>query len=162
MPLKLDLKCGEKMIVNGAVLENVGPNAKVLIHNLATVLREKEILTKEDAVTPAARVYFTLQCAYIFPERRDEHLKHYKKFLKDYVEACPSASDIAEKIRGHTDAGDYYKGMKVARNLIAHEVETMNQFHSGIRKLEEIAAEAGLEADSDNEPALEKEGGTEQ
>ncbi len=52
MPLKLDLKCGEKMIVNGAVLENVGPNAKILIHNLATVLREKEILTQDDAATP--------------------------------------------------------------------------------------------------------------
>ena len=30
MPLKLDIKSGEKMMINGAVLENVGPNAKIL------------------------------------------------------------------------------------------------------------------------------------
>ena len=41
MPLKLDLKTGEKMVVNGAVLENVGPSAKILVHNMASILREK-------------------------------------------------------------------------------------------------------------------------
>ena len=146
MPLKLDLKCGEKMIVNGAVLENVGPNAKVLIHNLATVLREKEILTQEDAATPASRVYFSLQCAYMFGEAREEHLKNFNRYLDDYLVACPSAIEIAEVIRGHIENENFYKGLKSSRNLIAHEVRTLDEFHSGMSKLSVIAQDAEREA----------------
>lgn len=142
MPLKLDLKCGEKMIVNGAVLENVGPNAKILIHNLATVLREKEILTQDDAATPASRVYFSLQCAYMFDDAREEHLKNFARYLKDYLQACPSAAEIAEGIKSHVDSENFYKALKASRNLIAHEVRTLDEFTSGMNKLSEIAAEA--------------------
>jgi flagellar protein FlbT len=139
MPLKLDLKVGEKMIVNGAVLENVGQNAKLLVRNMAAVLREKEILTQDDAVTPASRVYFALQCAYIFPQSRAGHLKHVDQFLGDYQDACPSAADIVETIRGHVADGEYYRGMKAARKLIAHELETLSEFRSEMDKLDEIA-----------------------
>ncbi len=142
MPLKLDLKFGEKMIVNGAVLENVGPNAKILVHNIAAVLREKEILTQEDAGTPASRAYFALQCAYIFAETRQEHLKTFNRYLDDYLGACPSAADIAEKIRGFVDDKEYYKGLRACRSLIAHEIETLDQFNTGMTKLNEIAADA--------------------
>lgn len=152
MPLKLDLKCGEKMIINGAVLENVGPNAKILIHNLATVLREKEILTQEDAATPASRAYFSLQCAYMFDEAQDEHLKNFHRYLNDYLEACPSASEIAEVIRGHIEQENFYKALKSSRNLIAHEVRTMDEFNNGMNKLSQIAQEAEKdEADTVNQ-----------
>lgn len=151
MPLKLDLKCGEKMIVNGAVLENVGPNAKILIHNLATVLREKEILTQEDAATPASRVYFSLQCAYMFDDAREEHLKNFKQYLRDYLEACPSAKEIADVIQDHIEKENFYKGLKSSRNLIAHEVRTLDEFNSGMSKLSEIAMEAEREAAADAE-----------
>ena len=69
MPLKLDLKAGEKMVINGAVLENVGPNAKILVHNQAMILREKEVLTEDICATPASRIYLALQCAYMFPDK---------------------------------------------------------------------------------------------
>ena len=95
MPLKLDFKHGEKMIVNGAVMENVGSNAQLLVHNKASIMREKEILSNQEAATPASRVYFELQCAYIFRETRDEHLARFNQFLKDYIDACPSAATSA-------------------------------------------------------------------
>lgn len=151
MPLKLDLKCGEKMIVNGAVLENVGPNAKILIHNLATVLREKEILTQEDAATPASRVYFALQCAYMFDDAREEHLKNFHRYLKDYLNACPSAAEIADVIRGHIENENFYKGLKSSRNLIAHEVRTLDEFNSGMNKLSQIAHDAEQEEAEDDD-----------
>lgn len=149
MPLKLDLKCGEKMIVNGAVLENVGPNAKILIHNLATVLREKEILTQEDAATPASRVYFSLQCAYMFDDAREEHLKHFNQFLNDYLQACPSAAEIADVIREHIEKENFYKALKSSRNLIAHEVRTLDEFNNGMSKLSQIALEAERDAEAE-------------
>lgn len=158
MPLKLDLKHGEKMIINGATLENVGPSAKILVHNLANILREKEILTQADAATPASRVYFALQCAYMFPESRAEHLGIFKRHLKDYLDACPSARGIVEGIQENVEGKEYYKGLKATRKLIAHELETLTAFHKGMAKLAEIAAEANDGADSafDEDDALEE------
>lgn len=149
MPLKLDLKTGEKMIVNGAVLENVGPGAKVIVHNMASILRDKEILTQDDAVTPASRVYFSLQCAYMFPETRDGHLKKFRSFLNDYLAACPSALAIGDEIKGFIDEKQYYKALRASRNLIAHEAETVQAFNSGMTKLNEIAQAADTVIDMD-------------
>ncbi len=135
MPLKLDFKSGEKMVINGAVVENIGPNAKILVHNIATILRDKEVLTEKDAVTPAARVYFALQCAYVFPEKHDHYTKMFNTYLRDFVNACPSATGIADEIRDNVESGDLYKGLKGVRRLIAHEAETLNLFHQGMAKL---------------------------
>ena len=135
MPLKLDFKSGEKMVINGAVIENVGANAKIVVHNLATILREKEVLTEKECGTPASRVYFALQCAYMFPEKKDQYIKTFEKCLEDYVAACPSATDISDKIRGHVAEGEFYKGLKASQKLIAHEVNVLNTFNAGMERL---------------------------
>jgi len=69
MPLKIILKNEEKIIINGAVMQNIGGSLKALILNEAVVLREKDIITEEDAKTPASRAYFALQNLYLFPDR---------------------------------------------------------------------------------------------
>ena len=57
MPLSIDFKAGDKIIINGAVIENLGSNSTISIHNQAAILRGKEILSAEDSTTPASRIY---------------------------------------------------------------------------------------------------------
>lgn len=153
MPLKLDLKTGEKLVVNGAVLENVGPNAKVLVHNRASILREKEILSTEECATPASRVYFSLQCAYMFPSRQDDYLKLFRQYLKDYLKACPSAAEIGTAINEAVDRGDLYRGLRETRRLIHHEMNTLAQLPKGIEKILGLAEEHhGDHAESSEDP----------
>lgn len=121
MPLLIDLKPGEKVIINGAVLENAGTNTKLRICNESAILRQKEILVEEEAKTPASRVYFCLQCAYIFPERRDHYTALFDSFLTEYLEACPSANAIGAEIRTEAAGGHFYKALKGARKLLKHE-----------------------------------------
>lgn len=125
MPLSIDFKAGDKIIINGAVIENLGSNSKLSVHNRAAILRGKEILSAEDSTTPAARVYFALQCAYIFPERRGEYLETLENYLDEYVTACPSAQPIAEKIRESVNNEQIYRGLKSAQKLIEHEGELL-------------------------------------
>ena len=125
MPLSIDLKAGDKIIINGAVIENLGSNSKLSVHNRAAILRGKEILSAEDSTTPAARVYFALQCAYIFPERRGENLETLEELLEEYITACPSAQLIAEKIRESVACEQIYLGLKSAQKLIEHEGELL-------------------------------------
>lgn len=125
MPLLIDLKPGEKVIINGAVIENVGGNTKIRICNDSTLLRQKEIMTEKEANSPAGRVYFCLQNAYIFPEKRDQYLSFYDGYLADFLEACPSAGEIVAQIRAEVAQQHYYKALKGARKLIKHEETIM-------------------------------------
>lgn len=133
MPLKLDFKAGDKMVINGAVLENIGPNAKILVHNDSAILREKEILSVADTKTPASRVYFSLQCAYMFPDKKDEYLRIFEQFLDEYIAACPSAKKIADEVRGGIGEGRLYKGLKAAHKLIRHERDILDSLHKGVQ-----------------------------
>ncbi|MBL4614789.1 MAG: flagellar biosynthesis repressor FlbT [Magnetovibrio sp.] len=129
MPLKLEFKSGDKLMINGAVIENIGTNAKILVHNEAAILRNKEVLSKTDEATPAARVYFSLQCAYMFPDHADDHMKTFGDHLNDYVQACPSAKGIAQEIQNAVADGKIYKALKKTHNLISHEANVLQQFH---------------------------------
>lgn len=133
MPLLLEIKSGDKLIINGAVIECAGTGTRLLVHNKAAILREKEVMSDAQAVTPASRVYFALQCAYVFPISREHYLHVFNQFLREYVDACPSAQPIADEILEATLDGNFYKGLKQAQKLLAHEGEVLRVFESGLR-----------------------------
>jgi len=125
MPLKLSLAKSEKLIVNGAVIRNDGEHANLVFENQAQILRQKDILTNETASTPAARVYFALQCAYLFPEREEPYLESFRELLNDYVDAAPSATEIADDVREKVAAEQIYQALKSCIKLIRHEREVL-------------------------------------
>ena len=125
MPLKLELKSGDKFIINGAVIENAGPNTKLLVHNQSAILRQKEIMSAEDSTTPASRIYFALQCAYIFPDKLDHYLALFEQSARDFLEASPSAAVIIDAIIEEVRHDRLYRGLKAAQDLLKHEEELM-------------------------------------
>ncbi len=125
MPLKLSVGKGERFIVNGAAIRNDGDTAELVFENQAHVLRQKDVLTTETASTPAARVYFSLQCAYLFPDKSEHYLNHFKRFLGEYLEAGPSAQPIADEIMENVHADRLYQGLKACSRLIVHEHEAL-------------------------------------
>mgnify|MGYP000046916560 CR=1 FL=1 len=135
MPLLIDFKSCDKLTINGSVLENIGGNTKILVHNKSAILREKEVLSQEDAQTPASSVYFELQGAYILadPEERINCLKRFDQRLNEFIAACPNAMDIALKVRGHVEADRVYKGLKEAQNLIKYESNVLHEFSEQLK-----------------------------
>lgn len=149
MPLKLEFKSGDKLMINGAVIENIGANAKILVHNEAAILRNKEVLSETDEATPAARVYLALQCAYMFPDNSDKYMKMFGEYLNDYVQACPSAQPIAEQIQDTVAEGKIYKALKKSHELIAHEANVLKQFQQDLSRY--IQLEGGEETNAEND-----------
>ena len=141
MPLIIDLKPGEKLIINGAVLENASSNTKVRVLNDCSILRQKEILSDSDSVTPASRVYFALQCAYIFPNKRGEYLRMFGHYLDSYLEACPSAASIGAEINAEVADGHYYKALKTTRHLLEHETKVLGTLRDAAAEDEVVATE---------------------
>lgn len=136
MPLLIDIKPGDKVIINGAVIENAGSSTKLFVHNQAAILRGKEVLSEEDCGTPAARAYFALQCAYIFSDKHDDYLAKFDKLLDDYLTACPSGKSIGEQIRKDIKDDKLYRALKSAQKLIVHEGEILQSMQ---RKVSEVA-----------------------
>jgi len=140
------------MVINGAVIENIGPNAKLLVHNESSILREKEVLSLSESTTPASRVYFAVQCAYMFPEQQEDHLKSFNQYLTDYVKAAPSAAPIADKMRESVAEGKFYRALKSAHDLVNHEYNIFKGMENDV--LEKAQA---LDIETEIEPVVPTE-----
>lgn len=135
MALVIHLKKGAQVIINGAVLKNVSGRALSLaIKNDAAILRGDDILAPDAAATPASRIYYMLQCAYLFAERREEHLSAFSELLTSYVHAAASAEPIAGNVRAAMEAGNLYEALKQARALIQHEGKVLNYVQEQLRE----------------------------
>ena len=145
MPLTINLKPKERLIVNGVVIENLATPAKILIHNTAALLREKDILTEEQASTPARRIYFAIQCEYLFPGKEALFLPLIHEFLRQFAEAAPSAADLVRDVSEHVAAREWYRALKSARQLIAREQEILNDIDGAALSEDAPAGQRGTD-----------------
>jgi flagellar biosynthesis repressor protein FlbT len=80
MPLTINLRPGERLMLNGAVLSNNSAGKISLnILNKATVLHERDILLPEDATTDLKQLYLLVQMMHIEP---DNYRVYYEQFIK--------------------------------------------------------------------------------
>ncbi len=65
MPLKIELKPNERVILGDCVVTNDDQRTRLLIQGTVPVLREKDIMTPSRANTPAERIYLAIQIMYV-------------------------------------------------------------------------------------------------
>jgi flagellar protein FlbT len=126
MPLKVELKPGERIIIGTVVLRNGDQRSRFFIDGQAPILRERDILTAESANTPARRIYFSVQLMYLDGETAKQH-DVYFGLIRDFLEAAPSALALIAEVNNRILSGDYYKALKAARELILYEQQLMNK-----------------------------------
>ena len=125
MALVIDLKPGEKILIGSAVITNDSQRTRLHIAGDAPILREKDVLQEEDADTPCRKAYFLIQCMYLARNPRIYH-KQYFDLAQTIQNASPSSAFFFLQINEHIINGTYYKAMKVARQLIDHETELLD------------------------------------
>ena len=124
MPLKIELKAGEKAIVNGAVLEGAADGrTEFVLLNKATVLRERHILQEANANSPVKRLYFAIQMLYIEPTQTERYLALFEKYHADLENtlSIPTVKFALEQINHGVKQGDYYESLKIARAMMETE-----------------------------------------
>lgn len=121
MALKITLRPDEKIIIAGALIKNGDRTANLLIENNVPVLRGKEILKKENADSPASKIYFVVQLMYMNQANLADHHKFYWNQVNAFVKAAPSSLVLIDKINTQILAAKYYKALKYARELIKYE-----------------------------------------
>lgn len=122
MSLKIDLKPGEKFIVNGAVLKAGKRRVSLMLENEAMLLRSKDIMQEVDANSPARRIYFTLMMLYISGGDQEAR-KRFDSYLNDFlgVTSLREVRTALLDILRHVENGKIYLAMKTCKWLI--EVE---------------------------------------
>jgi flagellar protein FlbT len=128
MGLKLTLKAGEKIAINGAVLVNGERRAEFVIENRASVLRERDIMRAEEATTPARRVYLPVMMMALDPEARAMVFGEFERRLTEFAGAVsdPRALSLCLKISAAVANGAYYKALGHCRALIEFESERLS------------------------------------
>ena len=124
MALRIELKPGERILIGESVLINSDQRATFLIEGNAPILRERDIMTTEEADTPAKRIYLAVQLMYTSRDPRAHH-DVYFALMRDIVQAAPSTWPYVETINNRILTGDLYKALKEARNLVHYEQELL-------------------------------------
>lgn len=128
MALRISLKPNEKMILGGAVITNgSGFRCNLIIENKVPILREKDILSENEANSLCRQLYFVIQLMYIDAENLDAHQKNYWKLVKDLVKAAPSSMNLIDQINEEIVSGKYYQALKLAQRLIDYEQEAISR-----------------------------------
>jgi len=126
--LKITLKPQEKMILGGAVITNGNSlGCYLIIENKVPILREKDILSENEADTICRQLYFIIQLMYIDEQNLLLHQKKYWKLVKELVKAVPSTVGMIDRISEEIVSGRYYQALKVAQKLIDYEQEVISR-----------------------------------
>ncbi len=127
MPLKISLKPGEKVVINGAVISNGDRRASFVLQNKASVLRERDIMQAEEANTPARRIYFPVMMMYLDEGGQDDYYTEFSTRMNEFMDAVQRPEVITECIRINKDVAnkDYYVALKACRKLFEYEEQLL-------------------------------------
>jgi flagellar protein FlbT len=126
MALRLMLRKGEPVIVNGVVLRALS-RTEILVETEATVLRGQEVMRPEEATTPARKLYFACMMAYIDPanlEKHQQELLHHLAALMHAFEA-PEVQDLCVRFAENVAAGHFFRALSDCKWIIGYESEAL-------------------------------------
>ncbi len=121
--LVLELRQGDLMVVNGAPIR-FRNRARIELTAKARFLFGKQLMTPETASSPARRIYFALQTAYIGDEdEREAGLSIARRLIGDFQAATTStlARDLLDRALAAAEADECYQALKLVRRVMRHE-----------------------------------------
>jgi flagellar biosynthesis repressor protein FlbT len=125
--LRISLKSGERIFVNGAVLR-VDRKVAVEFLNDVTFLLENHVLQPEDATTPLKQLYFIAQMILINPEGAEQSTAMFRKSVVMLLNCFKNEEILAElkRVDGLVINGRAFEALKAIRGLYAIEDRILN------------------------------------
>ena len=121
--LVLELKSGDMMVINGAAIR-FRTKTRLELASHARFLFGKQLMAPNEASTPARRIYYALQTAYIgADEERPAALSTAQKLINMFrdVTTSPTARLILDEITDAAKNDLCYQALKLTRRIIRHE-----------------------------------------
>ena len=127
--LVLELRPGEAMIINGALVR-FRTRSRIELVAKARFMFGKQIMAPDQADTPARRIYFALQSAYIGEGReREQGLATAHELIVAFKGATTSAlaREILDRAETAAAEDNCYLALKLTRRIINHEDAVMGR-----------------------------------
>jgi flagellar protein FlbT len=121
--LVIELRPDEVLIVNGAPIR-FRNRARIELAQRVRFLFGKQVMAPEEAGTPARRLYFALQTAYIGEEdERETGLREARGLAEAFAQATtsPVVRALCATALQAAEDGRHYEALKLARRLVRHE-----------------------------------------
>ena len=114
-------------MLNGAVVQNGVRRTVMVLQNKASVLREKDIMQEDDAVTPARRIYFPVMMMYLEEAAAERYYDEFVRRLTEFMSVISNPDVLSDcvNISKHCMAREYYRALMACRKLIEYEDERL-------------------------------------
>ncbi len=134
MALKISLKPGEKVVVNGAVIVNGDRRSTLILQNRASLLREKDILLAENVDTPVKHVYFPIMLMYMDEKGIAKYHEQYVLRMTELLGALedPAAKTMCLAISKDVMDGEYYKALLKCKKMFEFESTRLTYVPEGV------------------------------
>lgn len=140
--LKISLKSGERIFINGAVLR---ADRKVSLEflNDVTFLLENHVIQPEDATTPLRQLYFIVQMMLINPEGIEQSTAMFRKSITMLLACFRNAEILAElkRVDGLVAQARRFDALKAIRALFPIEDSILNTPEMTPATMERISKE---------------------
>lgn len=140
--LRISLKSGEKIFINGAVLR-VDRKVALEFLNDVTFLLENHVLQPEQATTPLRQLYFIAQMMLINPEGREQSVTMFRKSVTMLLSCFQNDEVLAElkRIDALVATGKAFDALKAIRSLYPIEEQILSSQEMTPATIEHIRKE---------------------
>lgn len=128
--MKITLRPGEKLFLNGAVIRSDKKITLELVND-AIFLLENHVIQKEETNTPLKQLYFAGQIMLMDPQCGDETFPIFVNMLTELLKTFSDA-DILFSLKDCADLaqkGKIFEILKIVRGLFPREAEIMKKTH---------------------------------
>lgn len=120
MPLKIELKPFERLLIGGTAIRNGSRRSSFVIETVTNFLRGGDIILESEADTACKRLYLTLTVLYLAePTPEAENL--FITQANALIAAAPSMAPYLRDIHDLLAEGERYRALKRCRDLIQYE-----------------------------------------
>lgn len=125
MPLRIDLKPFERLIINGATIRNGDRRCDLLIETQSKFLRESEIIRESEVDTPCKQLWMTMQVIHLSDDTKALMDLLYAQ-ANEILTAMPSAALYMAAIHAALEERHTHKAIKFVKQLVAHEQSVLD------------------------------------
>lgn len=122
MALKLTIRPGETVFINGAEICNSGSATSLVVKNHCRILRESEMISEADVQSPCSRLVYVLQQIVVKDTPLDE-MNELAKLAVQILQTMPCAAPQILEIQNLLSEKKTHTAFKKGKGLMAMEQE---------------------------------------